>query len=249
MTVEILGVQIDDLSESDVLQKVSAELKAGRRIFIATPNPEMIVLAQKNGEFLRILNSANIKIADGVGLKFGAAILGRRLKNRMTGTDLTERLCELAAAENLGVYFLGAGRGVAIDAAKKLQNKYGELKICGAEEGGQMDDWDSGQILSHINEKNPAFLFVALGHGRQEKWLAENLDKMPGVKLAMGVGGAFDFFADRASRAPMILRRIGLEWLWRLITEPKRYKRIFSAVIIFPSLCIKKSAICRGLRG
>src|SRR3989338_5352072 len=98
------------------------------------------------------------------------------------------------------------------------------------------EDWDNRVIIEHINAVKPEILFVALGHGRQEKWIYENFEKLPSVKLAMGVGGAFDFFAGRIRRAPKLLRSVGLEWLWRLILEPRRYGRILNAVLVFPYL-------------
>jgi len=243
MKINILGVEIDDLSAAEVADLAAGNLQIGGKTFIATPNPEMLVAAQKDGEFARALNSADIKIADGVGLKLGAKILKKELKNRVTGTDLMDRLCGLAAERGYSIYLLGAQNGVAREAAKRLSTKFVQLKIAGAESGGKMDAWDSRVIVEHINAVSPDMLFVALGHGKQEKWIFENLEKLPSVKLAMGVGGAFDFFAGRAKRAPRWMRDAGLEWLWRLIREPKRYKRIWNAAAVFPWLClIKKSA-------
>ncbi len=262
MKVNILGVEIDDLGMGEAVALALENLQAGRRTFIATPNPEMLVLAHKDREFGRVLNSTDIKIPDGAGLAIGAKITGQELKNRVTGTDLMEKLCGLAAERGYKVYLLGAQNGVAREAAKQLNTKFVQLKIAGAEYGGGMpvrresgchipeaerrygdgprggDEWDNKVIIEHINAVAPDMLFVALGHGKQERWIAENLQKLPSVKLAMGVGGAFDFFAARAKRAPQWMRTAGLEWLWRLIKEPKRYKRIVTAVIIFPFYCL-----------
>lgn len=241
MQIKILGVQIDDLSEAEVLDIIKNNLASGRRTFIVTPNPEMLVLGERDAEFKNILNGADIKIPDGAGLKFGGWILGQKLKNRATGTDLMERICGLAAERGLGAYFLGAGDGVAEAAAKNLNTKFVQLKIVGVDSGGRMQSWDNEDVLRKINAAAPDILFAALGHGKQEKWIAENLSKMPGVKLAMGVGGAFDFFAGRVRRAPNMLRRAGLEWLWRLILEPWRWRRIMTAVVVFPLMCWKQS--------
>ncbi len=250
MKINILGVEIDDLGAAEVMALVLNNLEADKKTFIATPNPEMLVLAQKDRGFKEILSRADIKIPDGAGLKLGARIIGRKLKNRLTGTDLMERMCGLAAERGSSIYLLGAENGVAREAAKRLniplrssgasegQAKFAPLKIVGAESGGTMDEWDNRVIIEHINAVAPDILFVALGHGRQEKWIDENFKKLPSVKLAMGVGGAFDFFSGRAKRAPEWMRAIGLEWLWRLIKEPKRFKRIFTAVIIFPLYCL-----------
>lgn len=238
MKINLLGVEIDDLSMEEAAALALENLQTGKRTFIATPNPEMLVLAQKDGEFKQILNGADIKIPDGAGLALGAKITGQKLKNRVTGTDLMEKLCTVSADYGYKIYLLGAQNGVAREAAKRLNTKFIQLKIVGAEYGGIMDEWDNRVIIEHINAVAPDMLFVALGHGKQEKWIAENLEKLSSVKLVMGVGGAFDFFAGRAKRAPLCMRLIGLEWLWRLICEPKRYKRILTAVITFPWYCL-----------
>lgn len=238
MKMNLLGMEIDDMGVDEVLSLALKGLEAGKKTFIATPNPEMLVLAKQNTEFKDILNSADIKIPDGAGLKFGAMILGQKLKNRVTGVDLMEKLCIASAECGYKIYLLGAQKGVAAEAAKSLNTKFAQLKIVGAEYGGKMDEWDNRIIIEHINALSPDMLFVALGHGKQEKWIFENLKKLPSVKLAMGVGGAFDFFAGRIKRAPRWMRAAGLEWLWRLIQEPQRYKRILTAIIIFPLFCM-----------
>jgi len=238
MKINILGVEIDDLSEAEVMALVADNLQAGKRTFIATPNPEMVVLAAKDRGFKDVLNRADIKIPDGAGLAVGAKITGQKLTNRVTGTDLMEKLCALAAERGYKIYLLGAQNGVAREAAQRLNNKFVKLKIVGAEYGGTMDEWDNRVIIEHINAVSPDMLFVALGHGKQERWIFENLEKLPGVKLAMGVGGAFDFFAGKAKRAPGWMRAGGLEWLWRLIKEPRRHKRILTATVVFPWYCL-----------
>lgn len=238
MKVDILGVEIDDLTAEQAMAQALQNLQTGKKTFIATPNPEMLVLARQDTKFKDILNSADIKISDGAGLKIGARILGWNLKNRVTGTDLMEKLCAASAERGYKIYLFGAQNGIAREAAKRLNTKFVQLKIAGAEYGGLMDDWDNRVIIEHINAVAPDILFVALGQGKQEKWIAENLKELSSIKLAMGVGGAFDFFAGRLPRAPRWMRMAGLEWLWRLFREPKRYKRIFNAVIVFPWYCL-----------
>ncbi|MBU1180391.1 WecB/TagA/CpsF family glycosyltransferase [Patescibacteria group bacterium] len=247
MKVNILGVEVDDLSEKEILENIEERLKEYRRVFIATPNPEMLILAHEDKEFKDILNSADIKLADGYGLQKGAKILGKKLNSHTTGTDFMVELCGWAKKKNLSVYLLGAGPEVAKRAKKNLQKIFSGLKIVGAESGGsffakatkdKVDDWDNRVILEHINATEPDILFVALGHGKQEKWIFENLPKLASAKIAMGVGGAFDFISGRAKRAPEWMRKRGLEWLWRLMQEPRRIGRIINAVIIFPFLCL-----------
>ena len=240
MQIEILGIKIDDLDKKAAMELIKERLEKDLKTFIATPNPEMLTLSGKDKNFKGILNSADIKIPDGYGLKIGAKILGKKLNARLAGTDLMEELCGFAAKRGLGTYLLGGWRDTARITAENLKKKYVDLKICGAESGGKMEAWDNRVIIEHINAVKPEILFVALGHGRQEKWIFENSNKLPTVKVAMGVGGAFDFFSGRVRRAPMIMRKAGLEWLWRLIKEPYRYKRIWTAVVIFPMHCLAK---------
>jgi len=247
MKVDILGIAIDDLDEDAVEGIIEERLSDGRGTFIATPNPEMILLAQKDAEFRNILNSADIKIPDGYGLKIGARILGRKLCSRATGTDLMQRICRLAGTKGLSVYLLGAEEGVARKAEENLKKILPNLKIVGAESGGNLSalpengiSWNNQVILAHINAVKPDILFVALGHRKQEKWIFENFKKLAGVKVAMGVGGAFDFYSGKMRRAPLTMRRLGLEWLWRLFLEPRRYPRILAATILFPLACFTK---------
>lgn len=235
----ILGVKIDDKNEDEFLRNIEERFLDGIRTFIVTPNPEMLVLANGDADFKNVLNSADIKIPDGAGLRLGAKILGRNLKNRVTGTDLMGRLCELANQDGLTAYLLGGEMASVRKTSENLKQKYPALKIVGAESGGKGEEWDNRVIIEHINAVKPDMLFVALGHGRQEKWIFENLSSLPSVKLAMGVGGAFDFISGKIRRAPFWMRRAGLEWFWRLVFQPQRIGRIFNATAVFLWLCIK----------
>jgi len=182
-----------------------------------------------------------LAVPDGIGLIFASRFLGQPIKQRITGVDLMEKVCQKAAQKQWPVFLFGAEEGVAEKTAKNLKEKYVGLNtvslratptrsVGGARQSrGKQDDNDV-----------PAILFVALGAPKQEKWIVENLSKMPSIKLAIGVGGAFDFISGRVSRAPKILRKIGLEWLWRLICQPWRAKRIFNAVVIFLWLVLRK---------
>lgn len=220
MKVEILGVKIDNLAMGKALRKIEGFLTDGRQHYIVTPNPEFLVLAQKDERFRRILNQADLAVPDGMGLIFASWFLGRPLKHRINGTDLMEKICQKAAQKKWPVFLMGGQPGVAEKAGENLRKKYLGLKIGTVSEGQSL-------------------LFVALGAPKQEKWIAKNLKKMPSIKLTMGVGGAFDFVAGQVPRAPKLLRAIGLEWLWRFFCQPWRIKRIFKAVIVFPYLVIR----------
>jgi N-acetylglucosaminyldiphosphoundecaprenol N-acetyl-beta-D-mannosaminyltransferase len=244
--MKILGVQIDNLTMAEALQRVEGFLADGQQHYIVTPNPEFLIKAQQDEEFRKILNQADLAIPDGIGLIFASWFLGQPLKERITGVDLMERICQKAAQKKWLVFLLGGKKGIAEKAANNLRKKYPGLEIEQIS-FGELENFDSvnlsliepDEIL--LTNKRPAVLFVALGASKQEKWIVQNLKKMPSVKLAMGVGGAFDFVAGRVRRAPKFLQQLGLEWFWRLCCQPWRIKRIFNAVIKFPWLVIKSA--------
>jgi N-acetylglucosaminyldiphosphoundecaprenol N-acetyl-beta-D-mannosaminyltransferase len=254
--INSLGVNISIESKKEILKKISSFLSSpsprgrgeqgGEGHYIVTPNPEFLLAAQQDEEFFYILNKADIAVPDGVGLSLAALTMGKVLK-RISGIDLIYDICQIAAEKGKSIFLLGGGEGVAARAAKQLQKLYPNLKIVGAETGLKPDEWEikgglwtKGEVRSkklevRINESNSDILFVAFGHVKQEKWIWHSLKNLPSVKIAMGVGGSFDFIAGNIKRAPKVLRMLGLEWLWRLLQEPrKRLPRIFNAVIKFP---------------
>lgn len=240
-SINILEVRIDDIDKDFFLKQIDRFIQSGKKFFVATPNPEMLVLAKNNKEFKNILNSSAINIPDGVGLKFGAKILGQKLNNRVTGADSMFDILRLAERKNYSVYFLGGRAETARAMAKNFKKYLPKINIVGAEQGSNgeadFDKWDNEVIIKHINSVKPDILFVALGHYKQEKWIFNNLEKLETVKLAMGVGGAFDFYSGKAKRAPKHIQASGFEWLWRLFKEPYRYRRIFTAVVVFSWKC------------
>ncbi len=242
--VEILGVEIDDLSLQEILGKAKFFLSSQNQHYIVTPNPEFIVAAQQDREFKEILNYADIAVADGIGLVKAAKFLKQRLQ-RVTGVDLMWNVAELAEQNNCSVYLLGGVESIAAKTAEILQQHFKNLQIAGAESGGVIDDPKKidYQLIERIKISKAKILFVAFGQIKQEKWIFYHLDKLPNIKLAIGVGGAFDYITGVVKRPPAWIRSIGLEWLYRLIQQPRRYRRIINAVIVFPFLIIKKRFI------
>jgi N-acetylglucosaminyldiphosphoundecaprenol N-acetyl-beta-D-mannosaminyltransferase len=238
MKVNILGVLIGNFKKSEVLRTVEQFLSDGRQHYIVTANPEMIVAAQKDEKFLEILNKADLSVPDGFGLILAARYLRRPLPERITGVDLMLDICQIAEQKNYSVFLLAAEEGLAKPekTAEALIKKFPRLKAS----GGTLAKQESVEkSIQKINLEKPDILFAALGAGLQEKFIAENLNKILSVKIAMGVGGAFDFIAGKIKRAPKWLRKIGLEWLWRLFMQPWRFKRIFTATIKFSWKIIK----------
>jgi N-acetylglucosaminyldiphosphoundecaprenol N-acetyl-beta-D-mannosaminyltransferase len=208
--MNILGIKVDDISKNEALELVEGWFSKGGKRYITTPNPEMIVQAQNDSQFKEILNKADLAIPDGVGLKLAG------IKNRLTGVDLMLDLIKLSNKKGFAVGFLGGRNGVAVKAKDRLLKSYPNLKVSFAQEE------INGQSLS--GKPGTDILFVAFGHGKQEKWIAKNLEDLP-IKVAMGVGGAFDYIAERVPRAPIWVRKLGFEWLFRLMIQPWRIKR------------------------
>lgn len=240
----VLGVRIDNVTMEEALEKVKEFFKNGKKSYVVTPNPEFIVAAQKDAEFKKILNNADLSIPDGVGLIWASRIWGTPLDEQVSGTDLVPALCEEAARRGGQVFLLGAAPGVAEKAAAELTRRYPKLKIAGTFAGDGTSAGDE-ETVSAINQavkpssRQVDLLFVAYGHGKQERWIKRNLAKIP-VKIAVGVGGAFDYLAAVVPRAPSWLRRLGLEWLYRLVREPWRIKRQL-ALAKFTFLVFKES--------
>ncbi len=222
MKIDILGVKIDDVTMDEALKKVYNWLALQglalqeEKHFIVTPNPEFIVDAQNNPGFKKILNSADLSIPDGMGLK-----LSGKIKNTTPGVDLMEKLVEMSAKRGFSVAFLGGRNQTAEKTAECLKIKYPKLKVTFAESGGEVDR--EGRLPPR-NFPPTDILFVAFGHPKQEYWIAQNLPHIP-VKVAMGVGGSLDYLSGIVPRATYFLRSLGLEWLFRLTNQPWRIKR------------------------
>lgn len=240
--MNILGILIDNITKIEALQKIEQFLFDSKQHHIATPNPEMVMAAQKDKEFLEILNRADLAVPDGIGLILASRYLKQPLSQRITGVDLMLDICKIAEQKNYSIYLLGGENGVAKKAANELQKKFPKLKIAGAESGGKIEISNfiqTSNLIKKINFARPEILFVAFGAGKQEKWIAHNLINLSSVKIAMGVGGAFDFIAGKVKRAPPWVRNLGFEWLWRFFLQPWRWKRIINATVKFSWACFK----------
>lgn len=226
--VVILGVAVDNLSEDEAVARIEAMIEAGGAHQICTVNPEFVIEAGRNPAFATALAEADLCTPDGVGLLLAARYLGRPLRGRVTGVELTRRLAALAAARGYRVFLLGAAPGVAAAAAAALERESPGLHVVGCFAGSPEARHEPflGQLIAAAR---PDILLVAYGHPRQELWIARNQARL-GVAVAVGVGGTFDYLAGRVPRAPGWLRRLGLEWLYRLACQPQRWPRVVDAV-------------------
>lgn len=224
--VEILGLEVDAVTYDAALAQIESFVREGNTHQVVTVNPEFVMRAQSDETFRRVLNQADLAVADGMGLVWAARLLGQRLPERVAGSDLVPRIAQRAAEKGWRLYFLGASGGVAEQAAHVLKGRCPGLQVAGTYAGSAAAEMEE-TIVEHIRATPPDILFVAYGAPAQEMWIARNLARL-GVPVAMGVGGAFDFIAGRAERAPHWVRRLGLEWLHRLIHEPWRWRRMLT---------------------
>lgn len=226
--VAILGVAVDDVVEDEALALADEMIRAGGPHQICTVNPEFIMEARRNPAFAAVLAGADLRTPDGFGLLLAARYLGTPLRGRVTGVELTRRLAALAAERGYRLFLLGAAPGVAEAAAAALQAANPGLTIAGTFAGSPAARHEPF-LRQLIAAARPDILLVAYGHPRQDLWIAGNQPHLR-VPLAIGVGGAFDYISGRVPRAPAFMRRIGLEWLYRLIRQPHRLPRIIDAV-------------------
>jgi N-acetylglucosaminyldiphosphoundecaprenol N-acetyl-beta-D-mannosaminyltransferase len=222
-SVTLFGCRVDRLPMEGVVIRCSEFLREDRPHYVVTADTSAIVIAQDDEPFRGIINDADLVTPDSIGVVWASKRAGSPVPERVPGVDTMERLCELAAKTGDPVYLLGAAPGVAEMAANALCQRFPGLKVSGARDGFFQPD-DEPDIVRAIAESGARILFVALGIPKQEKFIARNLAST-GVRLAMGVGGSFDCFAGIVKRAPTIVRNFQLEWLWRTLSNPKKWRK------------------------
>jgi N-acetylglucosaminyldiphosphoundecaprenol N-acetyl-beta-D-mannosaminyltransferase len=221
--VWISGVRVDPVTYDDLLGAVARFIGSGTPHQIATVNPEFVMLARHNAEFREVLGAADMCLADGAGLLWAARVTGQRLPERVTGSDSLPAIAARAAREGWRLYLLGAAPGVASQTADTLAARYPGLQIAGTYAGSPGEEEAAG-IISRIRASCPDVLFVAYGAPNQDLWIARHRAAL-GVPVMMGVGGAFDHVTGVRRRAPLWVQRLNLEWLFRLLTQPWRWRR------------------------
>lgn len=222
-SITILGCRLDALDAGAATRAIVQFAKERRGAQIVTLGTEMVVYAQRDARYRAVLNACALSLCDTVGLLAVARSRGVDLRERVTGVELVEHLCKAAETENLSVFLFGGAPGVAEEAARVLQARYPGLRIAGTR-NGYFDEAESAAIAQSIRESGAHLLFAGMGFPRQEFWLAQHLAQT-GCGAGMGVGGSFDVISGNVERAPEQWRRLGLEWLYRLVKEPKRWRR------------------------
>ncbi len=240
----ILGIKLSELSAPETLNKIEGFLQDDKQHYIVTPNPEIILSAHEDEEFFYILNKADLSLADGFGLKIAGKLLGVKVQ-RVTGADTTFALLGYAARNNVKIAIINWENGLSTkeEILQAISKKFPGLDATAFDAPRNLELAPS--LIKNINDLSPQLLFCGLGFPYQEKVIYHNLKKLPSVKVALGIGGSFDFLTGKARRAPSLWRHLGLEWLWRLIIQPKRYRRIFRATMVFAIKVIRARFINR----
>jgi N-acetylglucosaminyldiphosphoundecaprenol N-acetyl-beta-D-mannosaminyltransferase len=224
--VDMFGVPIARIDMRGVLERVDQFVEGRRPHMIVTSDTPILVRAHDDQRFQEVVRSADIVTADGRGVVWMARVLGLPIRERVSGADLVERICERAAERGYSVYLIGAQPGVADEAARVLQSRYPGLRIAGTYHGYFSKD-EEPAVVAAIAAAQPDVLLVAFGAPKQELWIREHLDQIQ-APVAIGVGGTFDVLAGRVKRAPQWVQRAGLEWLYRALREPKRLPRLIA---------------------
>ena len=235
--IDILGVPFDNVTKTEAVEyayKIQSEHKA---YYVVTPNPEIVMRAREDEEMLSAVKDAELVIPDGIGVIYGAKILGTPMKERVPGIDFTTALMEKMNEEGRSVFLFGSKPGVADKASENLSARYPGIKFVGTNDGYFTDD---EPIIEKINSAKPDLMLVCLGAPKQEKWMQKNAHRLD-VGLMIGAGGSLDVFAGIVERAPEKWQKLGLEWLYRLKKEPKRIIRMmnlpkFMIVVIFSKI-------------
>ena len=220
--IDVLGVSFDDLTMDEAVEIALGFMQERRACYACTPNPEIVMAAKGDAALRAALSGAELVLADGVGITKAAAMLGTPLKSRVPGIDFASNVISRLAQRGGSVYLLGAKPLVAEAAAEKLTQTYPGIVIAGTNDGYFTDD---APVIEKINAASPDFLMVCLGSPTQELWMSANAGRLS-CGLMAGLGGSLDVLAGNVQRAPETWRRLGLEWLYRVIKEPKRLGRV-----------------------
>jgi len=225
-TIAFLGVKVHRLDFPAALDAIRGFIRSGKPHLVVTADASGIVLAQQDEDFRRIVNDADLVTPDSTGILWGARKLGAPLIERVCGVDIARALCEISGQEDYSVFFLGAAPGVAEAAVENLKNECPSLRVAGVHHGYFGPD-DDAEVVAKVRQSGAKALLVAMGIPKQEKWIAQHLNEL-GVCVAMGVGGSFDVFSGKVKRAPLWMQRRGLEWLYRLVSNPRKIGKVMT---------------------
>ena len=222
LKINVMGVGFDNLTKQEFTERARTMLRTGEKGYCVTPNAEILYESIQDDDFRALLNGAALVLPDGAGVVLGAKILGTPLKEKVAGIEFGEQVCKLLSETGGRLYLLGSNPGIAEEAGRRLAEKYPGLVICGTADGYFKDE---SEVIAKINEAKPDALFVCLGAPKQEKFIKNHFDEL-NATLMLGLGGSLDGYAGAVQRAPKWMIDLSLEWLYRLIKEPKRLGRM-----------------------
>lgn len=222
-SLTLLGIPIDNITMAEAVDTILKWVDEEESRQICFVNADCANIAYTDDTYRRVLRNGDLSLADGIGLKLAGKILGQDIKQNVNGTDLFPLLCQALSGHPAGLFLLGARDGVASGVADWLRCNFPQVRVCGWQHG-YFGPEDEREVIERIKNSGARVLLVAFGAPRQDVWIAQHL-RQTGVRVAMGVGGLFDFYSGRVSRAPEWVREIGMEWMYRLVQEPGRLWR------------------------
>lgn len=238
----ILGVPFVNITPEEAVNKVTSYLNNNGKSMIFTPNPEMVMEARKNKEFMEILNSSTMNVPDGIGIVYGSRFTPNKIKHRVAGYDLMLGVFDKMKDMGKTAYFFGGAPGIADRAKKAIEERFPGLKIVGTA-NGYFDKEREKEIIAEINELKPDLLLVGIGFPKQEKWIYDHIKEL-NIKAAAGVGGSFDGWCGNVPRAPKFFIDHNIEWFYRLIKQPSRIGRMMQ-LPLFMLVVIKNKILGR----
>ena len=222
MRIDVLGVGFDNVTMDQAVAEGVRLMNEDGALYVVTPNPEIVETCREDSEAMEAVRRADMVIADGIGVVYGAKILGTPLKGRVPGIEFAQNLMGRMAESGKSLFLLGAKPGIADQAAEKLKVRYPGLQIAGTHDGYFKED---GPVLTQIRDSGADVVFVCLGAPKQEKWMLHN-GEATGAHLLVGLGGCLDVFSGNVQRAPEVFQKLGLEWFYRLLKNPSRIGRM-----------------------
>jgi len=239
--VSIFSVPLSSLTKQEFQSDCGRLLQEGTQVSVATVNPEILLLAKKNPRFVRTLSSCSFRVVDGFGISLAMYCKYHVHLSRITGSDAVEALIRIARERKFSVGLIGGKKGRSTRAVQTLHTRYPDVQFvdvlngedCIVDKDGKFIHGEQTFARGMVLHK-PNVLFVAFGAQKQESFLLQLFERYSFLRAAIGVGGLVDVWSGDIKRSPRIFSRLGLEWLWRLFQEPKRFTRIVNAVIVFP---------------
>ncbi|HSP22983.1 MAG TPA: WecB/TagA/CpsF family glycosyltransferase [Planococcus sp. (in: firmicutes)] len=222
MKESYLGVNVSPLTYEGIIEDLGQRIAAGKQSTIIAVNPEKVMAAQRDPQVKDLINASTYQIADGVGILLAAKLKKGNITSRVTGVDMMSAILKFASEDGLPVYFYGAKEEVVAKAIANIEKSFPKIQVAGYSNGY---DKDEDALVQRIQQSGAKIIFVALGSPKQELWIQRNMPKLSNVQVFQGVGGSFDVFSGTVKRAPSAFRKLGLEWLYRLISSPSRIKR------------------------